>query len=80
MSGKPFLRMTFEQLKPENIHTDHAGRDLDEGEALAFAQLIKRLGWNEFRANASSEAEAHLMSEAVTKVWSALRNAGLAPR
>lgn len=80
MSAKPYLRFTFEKLAPEQIHTDHAGRDLDKDEARAFARLLKELSRKDFRSTGLSADDAHLTSEAVAKVWAALANAGVAPR
>lgn len=80
MSGKPYLSLTAARIDPATITIDHAGRDLDEGEAWALAELVKRLGWVECKANAVEDAEAHLMMEALGKLQTVLARAGLAPR
>jgi hypothetical protein len=49
-------------------------------EALALAQLVKRIGWSELRDNAVDDPEAWLMREAVEKVARALRDVGFDPR
>jgi hypothetical protein len=53
---------------------------LDENEALAFAQFLKRAGLSEFRLKAVSEDEAYLMRSAGTKIEKALAEQGVAPR
>lgn len=54
--------------------------ELPESEAMALAQFVKRAGWQEFRQNAESEAEAYLISDAVAKLQIALAEEGYAPR
>lgn len=53
---------------------------LDDDEALALAQLVKRLGWNEMRQNAVSEDETYLMRSALAKLMTGLYEAGYSPR
>lgn len=53
---------------------------LTEAEAEALAQLMKRIGWQEWRANACDDDEAHLMRDACEAVRRALAIAGYAPR
>lgn len=80
MSQAPYLNLTATRLKPGDRDTDHAGRDLDEAEAWALAQLVKRLGYSDCRSNAVDDAEAHLMMEALAKLQRALDEAGVSPR
>ncbi len=51
-----------------------------EEELLALAQFIKRVGWDEFRANAVDVEEAHEIKNGVGKLQDALARAGYAPR
>ena len=53
---------------------------LDDAQALALAQLVKRIGWSEMRSLAVSEDEAYLMRDAVSEVAKALAAEGYAPR
>lgn len=53
---------------------------LTEAEALAFAQFLKRVGWNEYRINAVDENETYLMRDAGYKIQDALAEQGFAPR
>ena len=39
--------------------------ELDEDEAMAMAQFVKRVGWSEMRTNAASEDETYLMRSAL---------------
>ncbi|MDZ4021004.1 DUF7706 family protein [Pseudomonas sichuanensis] len=80
MSHHPYLNLTALRLAPRESDTDHAGRDLDEAEAWALAQLVKRLGFTDCRANAENETEAHLMMEALAKLQRVLDEAGVSPR
>ncbi len=54
--------------------------ELTDAEALALAQLVKRIGWAEMRSNAVDENEAYVMRDAVTVLARALSDAGYAPR
>ncbi len=53
---------------------------LTDGQAMALAQFVKRVGWSEFRQNAVDEDEAYAIRAAVDQVMKALREAGYAPR
>ena len=53
---------------------------LDDAQALALAQLVKRIGWTEIRSLAVSDDEAYLMRDAVSEVAKALAAEGYAPR
>lgn len=52
----------------------------DEAQACAIAQLVKRLCWTEFRANAVDESEAYEIRAAVERFRTCLAEAGYAPR
>ena len=54
--------------------------DLDADDMWALAQFVKRVGWQEFRANAASDEEAYRIKAAVGDLQSALGRAGFAPR
>jgi len=54
--------------------------ELTDEEALALAQLVKRIGWSELRDNAVDDEEAYTMRSAVAKLQSVLAGAGYAPR
>jgi len=54
--------------------------NLDEAQALALAQFVKRVGWSEMRANAVDDDEAYLMRDALGELAKALRELGYAPR
>ncbi|KTL61947.1 hypothetical protein AA106_21585 [Photorhabdus laumondii subsp. laumondii] len=49
-------------------------------EALALAQLVKRLNWAEIRACAVNDEEAYQIRDAIGKLQSALAYCGYAPR
>ncbi|RAX06764.1 DUF7706 family protein [Photorhabdus bodei] len=49
-------------------------------EALALAQLVKRLNWAEVRACAVNDEEAYQIKDAIGKLQSALAYCGYAPR
>lgn len=53
---------------------------LTPAEAWALAELAKRIGYTEIRAQAASETEAHHMSNSLYKLAGALAVAGVAPR
>ena len=54
--------------------------ELSDSQALALAQLVKRIGWAEMRQNATSDAEAYEMRDALASLQKSLANAGLTPR
>lgn len=54
--------------------------ELDESQAMALAQLVKRVGWSEIRRNAVSDDEAYMMRDALGELAKALRDSGFAPR
>ncbi|KAA1181268.1 DUF7706 family protein [Photorhabdus heterorhabditis] len=49
-------------------------------EALALAQLVKRLCWAEIRACAVNDEEAYQIKDAIAELQSALAYRGYAPR
>ena len=53
---------------------------LDEVEALALAQFLKRVGWSEIRQNAVSDAEANEVRDALGRVALMLAQGGYDPR
>jgi len=53
---------------------------LDEEQALALAQFVKRVGWSEMRSCAVDDAEAYAIRSAVDALQRALAEAGFAPR
>ena len=54
--------------------------NLSEAQAMALAQFVKRVGWNEIRINAVNAVEAYLMRDAISKLQDALARQGYAPR
>lgn len=53
--------------------------NIDEVQAKALAQLIKRIEWSDIRANAANDGEAFQMTTAVTKLQDALARQGYTP-
>lgn len=54
--------------------------ELDHKEAVALAQLVKRITWSDLRGCAVDDDEAYLMRDAIGKLQRALRDEGYAPR
>ncbi|MCS2159618.1 hypothetical protein MUU47_00370 [Scandinavium sp. H11S7] len=54
--------------------------ELTPEQAEALAQLAKRITWTDCRCNAESHDEAYLMMDAISRVQTALAEAGYAPR
>lgn len=54
--------------------------ELNESQAIALAQFVKRAGWTEFRQCAVNDDEAYLISDAIAKLQTALAEQGFAPR
>jgi hypothetical protein len=54
--------------------------ELTDVEAWELAQFMKRVGWTEWRNNATSNDEAYLMRDGCEKIARALRDAGYNPR
>ena len=53
---------------------------MNEVEALALAQLCKRITFSDMRSCAVDDNEAYVMRDAIGKLQAALRTAGYAPR
>jgi hypothetical protein len=53
---------------------------LTHREAQALAQLVKRLGFSDCRALATSDIEAYLMMDGINQIMKALAEEGYAPR
>lgn len=66
----------------EFIRTDAEpqGLVLSDGEMLALAQLLKRIGWSDVRGCAVDDDEARVMLRATERVRRALAEVGYAPR
>ena len=54
--------------------------DLTSSQALALAQLVKRIKFTDLRANAINDDEAYVMQEAVAQIRLALSENGFNPR
>ena len=54
--------------------------DLTSSQALALAQLVKRIKFTDLRANAIDGDEAYVMQEAVAQIRLALSENGFNPR
>ena len=54
--------------------------ELTEAQAEGLAEFFKRVGFSEYRAQASSEAEAYAMRDGAERVRTALAEAGFSPR
>ncbi|MBS9430890.1 MULTISPECIES: DUF7706 family protein [Morganellaceae] len=65
------MRAGIEQLK--EVHLSH-------DEAMALAQLVKRLSWAEIRACAVDDTEAWVIKAAIGRLQSALAYHGYSPR
>lgn len=72
------------QAKVVTITVDNAGQQADaqlsHEEAMALAQLVKRLTWSDMRGCAVDDAETYVIRDAVGKLQDALGRAGYAPR
>jgi hypothetical protein len=54
--------------------------DLDEEQAWAYAQFLKRVCFNDYRSNAVNDSETRIMIDAGEKIRTALAEKGFAPR
>ncbi|HEB56623.1 MAG TPA: hypothetical protein ENI98_10025 [Gammaproteobacteria bacterium] len=54
--------------------------ELSDSKALALAQFVKRIGFQEMRDNAQDDKEAYEIRDAITTLQNALNNAGYSPR
>ncbi|ECN1145814.1 hypothetical protein YS10_07120 [Salmonella enterica subsp. enterica serovar Infantis] len=55
-------------------------RPLDDKEALALAQFVKRLTWSDLRGCAVDDDEAYVIKDAVDKLQRAMAEEGFSPR
>ena len=53
---------------------------LNDQDALALAQFVKRVGWTAMAECSESEEETYLIRSALGKLFEALREVGYAPR
>lgn len=53
---------------------------IDDGQAWALAQFLKRTGWSEIRQNAQDDDEAYVMREGIEALQKALAESGFEPR
>lgn len=68
-------------LTAMNHASSQAGlAELTDMDAMALAQLVKRLSWAEIRACAVNDAEAYEIRDSVAKLQRLLAEAGYAPR
>lgn len=54
--------------------------NINEQTAMALAQFVKRVGWQEFSQNAVNDDQAYLIGDGVAALQRALSQAGFAPR
>lgn len=54
--------------------------ELDDKEALALAQFVKRLTWSDLRGCAVDDDEAYVIKDAVDKLQRAMAEEGFSPR
>lgn len=54
--------------------------ELNQAQAWALAQFVKRVSWQEFRANAVDNDEAYLIRDGIVRLQGALATSGYAPR
>ena len=53
---------------------------LTEAQAWEFAQFLERVGFGEYRSNATSDEEAYLMRDADEQIRRVLAEKGYSPR
>jgi hypothetical protein len=63
------------QANPINVTVE-----LTDSQAMALAQFVKRVGWQEFRSCAVDDDEAYSIRSAVDQLQKALAEVGYAPR
>ena len=56
------------------------GLELDDQHAMALAQFVKRVCWDDLRSCAVDDDEAWKMKHAIDKLQQALSDEGYAPR
>lgn len=54
--------------------------ELDDQHAMALAQFVKRVSWNDLRGCAANDDEAWLMKNAIDKLQHAMSEEGYSPR
>jgi hypothetical protein len=54
--------------------------EIEEDDLWQFAQFLKRVGFNDFRALAKNDEEAYMMQYAGEKLRAALAEKGFGPR
>lgn len=54
--------------------------EIDEFQADALAEFVKRVGWKEIRDNAVNEDQAFLIRDGINALRGGLTRAGFAPR
>lgn len=54
--------------------------ELDDAQAWALAQFVKRVDWRSIRESAVSDEEAYLVRDSLGSLAKALRDTGHAPR
>jgi hypothetical protein len=54
--------------------------DLDEDQAWAYAQFLKRVCFSDYRSNAASDEETRTMIDAGERIRDALAEKGFTPR
>lgn len=54
--------------------------EMTDPEALALAQLCKRISWSDCRSNAVNDDEAYIMMDAIAKLQKSLASAAYASR
>lgn len=79
MTEPTHLTLEARRVDPDRPMTT-ALAELNQAQAWAFAQLLKRLSWPELRACAIDDAEAYDARDAVAKLQRAFAEAGIDPR
>ncbi len=72
--------MDFCNLRCFCVWSVQLAAELTDAEALALAQFMKRVGFQEWRQNAIEDDEAYLMRDGCGKIANALADVGYSPR
>lgn len=72
--------MTHLKIAIADEATAEGYSEMSEAEAVALAQLCKRITFSDLRSCSVDNDEAYVMRDAVEKLQAALRSAGYAPR
>jgi thiazole synthase ThiGH ThiG subunit len=72
--------MTHLKIAIADEATAEGYAEMSEAEAVALAQLCKRITFTDLRSCSVDNDEAYVMRDAVEKLQAALRSAGYAPR